>query len=101
VVDGEKTGADSRDEGKHTRLCDVNTDSLYVSIAGGKNKDKDGGQRPATAAVAKTTPSSKKSSQAAPPDNINDWTTGDVKNWLDNNSLKHLRSWYDIESRKL
>ena len=74
---------------------------LFALLAGGKNKDKDAGQRPATASVAKTTQSSKKSSHAAPPDNINDWTTDDVKNWLDNNSLKHLRSWYDIESRKL
>jgi len=53
--------------------------------AGGKN-------RPATAAVAKATQNQRKEPRA-PPDNINDWKLSDVKNWLKNNGLEHLRSW--------
>ena len=59
-------------------------------VAGGKDKTA---QKPASAAVTKTTQKERKAPQL-PPQNINDWTSSDINKWLRNNNLQHLRSWY-------
>jgi len=59
-------------------------------VAGGKDKTA---QKPASAAVTKTTQKERKAPQLLP-QNINDWTSSDINKWLRNNNLQHLRSWY-------
>jgi len=60
------------------------------------NKDKEL-QKPAATAVtmATTAPVT-----AAPMLNVSNWKTSDIQNWLKQNSLKHLQTWYDTDCHR-
>jgi len=51
-------------------------------------------QKPAAAAVTKPT-ATPVTAPRDPALNISNWKTSDVQNWLENNNLKHLQTWYD------
>jgi len=58
------------------------------------DKDKDL-QKPAAAAVAKTT-TNQLSAPREPTVDISNWKTTDVQKWLKKNNLQRLQTWYDI-----